>query len=116
MEMEKKTKLKETIENLYNEIQGLNNKLQNTMLSIKDPSKMDKIDIGKEILKLGELNAELSTSIDLYLKYLGGGLEDFNTFCKQYYLSLKELKKPVSEIENEELKKFKELVNSKTNG
>lgn len=102
-----------SVEEKFKQIEQLEQSLRASYANLKNPSKSDKLSIGSNVMKLNQLNTEIVSTIDMYLNYMEGSLDNFSKVVSDYYSAIKELQKPIEEIENEDLRKFKELINSK---
>jgi len=109
MEMTK-SKFIEEINTTYFKLSPIEEKLKSVNLNIEDKSK--KIEIGGLVLSYQTLISELFTSINLFLKLGIGELSDLDSKISSFYKEAQELKSPVSDEDNEDVKKFKEYLNS----
>ena len=68
--------------------------------------------LGTKMWELNSLNTELLTGIHLFTNALDFTVNDLPLDVKDYYLQLEELKKPISDVDPEEIRKIKEMINS----
>jgi hypothetical protein len=114
--MEKmKTKLIERITSVYNQIKTSEQEIQKD-LKTENVDRVNKLQIGSKGLKLQELNLEFFNTLDIFLNVADGCLCDLSTEINDYYNLLTELKKPVSDVDSDEIRKIKEMINSYKTG
>lgn len=107
-----KTKLIEKINSSFLKIMTLEKELNKIYRVDKEVDKSQKIELGSIVLNMQQANTEFFTTIDLFLEFTDGSLKDISKEAEEYYNKAIELKKPISEQDVEEIKKFKEYINS----
>jgi len=111
-----KNKLIEKIVLIYNQIETLDKELKKT-IKTEEVDKAYILETGTKTLKLQEQTIELLSLVDTYLNIGEFPLEDLPKGAADYYTTFQILKSPSSEKDNEEIKQFKEFINSfKNNG
>ena len=112
-----KTKLIDKMNATYTKLKSLEQEVATSFKGAKDLERFEKISIGAKVVNLQTINTELFNLIDVFLDVAEGTIDELPEEIKTYYLTVQELKKPVSDADTEEIKKFKEIINTyKQNG
>ena len=107
-----KSKMVERINNTFSKIKALDSELS---AYFKSPDakieRFKKIELGSKVIELQGLNKEFMSQMDLFFDLELGSTDDFSQEVNVYHHSITELSKPYEEINSEELKKIKEIIN-----
>lgn len=109
MEKMQNGKLIELLSSLYNEMVSSQIEIQKVDIP-KSPDKMTELSIGTKVMYINELNIKILFGIEILLDYLGEDIENLPQDLKDYYLTIQNLRKPISDSDSEEIKKFKEHI------
>lgn len=105
-----KNKILDKISSIHTQIEALEKELNSVQFS-DNVDRTNKLTVGTKVLTLQELNVKLFTNIEVFLD-LDGSVDELPEPIKNYYLTVEELKKPISDTDTEDVKKIKEFINN----
>lgn len=112
MDLKMKTKLIEKISSIYTQIVASEKELNSTLPGSDNVDRANKINLGLKVIKLQELNISLFNTIDIFLEVASGSLDELPSEINTYYSLVKEVQKPSSVTDSDEIKKIKEFINN----